>query len=140
MKKMILPLLAAVVMAMGFTSCEHQTMRSTDIKVNGSDWSKPAGANYYIATFSWDELTEEVVMDGTVDAAIYHNGRLNPLPYVYPIEAGTDASGNPIYVAENIRFQYTYGIISFIVEDLDGLEPENMAQANLSFHVTAIGD
>ena len=144
MKKHILPVLAACLMAFGLASCEHQTMKTTEVVVRASDWVQPVNTSYYIATFEWDELDEDVVDLGTVNAYLYENGRQNMLPYVYPIDYSTyDANGNlvgdPVYIVENLRFDYTYGRMSFIMQDMDFNVPTGTFP-DMVFRVVAVGD
>ena len=145
MKKAILPLLAAIAMAFGFSACQHQTMETMEVTIHPGDWVKPASVNYYIASVRWDELDEDVVDYGTVNAYLIENGRQNLLPYVYPMTYTEDENGNPltqpITVGENIRFDYQYGVITFIIQDLDGVIPGGMENIpNMTFRVVAIGD
>ena len=144
MRKALLPLLAAIVLGLGFTSCEHQTMKSTEVTVRSNDWVQPVNTNYYIATFSWDELDEDVVDFGTVNAYLIEGGRQNLLPYVYPVDYSTyDQNGNvvgqPLFIAENLRFDYTYGTISFIMQDMDNNAPTGTFP-DMTFRIVAIGD
>ena len=145
MKKAILPIVAAIVLALGLSSCQHQTMETMEVTIFPSNWVKPASVNYYIATVRWDELDPDVVDYGTVNAYLYDNGRQNMLPYVYPMTYTEDEYGNPlatpIVVGENIRFDYSYGEITFIIQDLDGVIPGGMENIpNMTFRVVAIGD
>ncbi len=145
MKKAILPIVAAITLALGFSSCEHQTMETMEVTIYPGNWVKPASANYYMATVYWDELDEDVVDYGTVNAYLLDGGRQNLLPYVYPIDYSTyDEDGNviePIIIPENLRYDYRYGEITFILQDLDGMMPEGMENIpNMTFRVVAIGD
>lgn len=145
MKKAILPIVAAIALALGFSSCEHQTMETMEVTIYPGNWVKPASANYYMATVYWDELDEDVVDYGTVNAYLLDGGRQNLLPYVYPIDYSTyDENGNVIeniIVPENLRYDYRYGEITFILQDLDGMMPEGMENIpNMTFRVVAIGD
>ncbi len=145
MKKAILPIVAAIALALGFSSCEHQTMETMEVTIYPGNWVKPASANYYMATVYWDELDEDVVDYGTVNAYLLDGGRQNLLPYVYPIDYSTyDEDGNVIeniIVPENLRYDYRYGEITFILQDLDGMMPEGMENIpNMTFRVVAIGD
>ena len=73
-----------------------------------------------------------MVDNGTVQAYIYvlynvaqNLGSWNPLPYVYPLEI--KASDGSITIApENTRFEYNTGTVTFIVQDLDGFDPEDI--------------
>ena len=59
MKKAILPIVAAIALALGFSSCEHQTMETMEVTIYPGNWVKPASANYYMANVYWDELDED---------------------------------------------------------------------------------
>lgn len=144
MRKTLLSILAAILLGLGFTSCEHQTMDSMEVTIRATDWVQPVNTNYYIATVAWDALNEDVVDFGTVNAYLIENGRQNLLPYVYPVDYSTyDANGNlvgePNYIAENLRFDYTYGKISFIMQDMDN-NPPTGTFPDMTFRVVALGD
>lgn len=104
-------------------------------------WNKnmgalPGGNNYLYATFENSDITEKVMNEGTVTAEVwniydtYNNiGSWNPLPYVYPLEiTKTDENNNPytVIVPENIRFEWELGKVTFIIQDLDGYDPEDI--------------
>lgn len=147
MKKIVLTLLAAVAMAFGLTSCEHQTMRSVEVTIYPSDWVTSSAVNYYFATVRWDELDRDVIDYGTVNAYLIQNGKQNLLPLVTPItyyNIDTDGDGlgdTDITVAENIRYDMEYGKITFIIEDMDGYLPGDMdGTTPMTFRIVAIGD
>ena len=84
------------------------------------------------------DITQEVVDNGTVQAFIYtlydvanNLGSWNPLPFVYPllIEEKDDSGNvvNSFIVAENTRFEYNVGKVTFIIQDLDGINPLDIA-------------
>lgn len=144
MKRIILSLVVAVAMGLGFGSCQHQTMESAEVIVRSGDWSRPMGVNYWVYDVSWDALTAEVVDLGTVNAYLIEGGRQNMLPYVYPVDYSTyDTDGNlvgdPVYIAENLRFDYTYGKLTFIMQDLDNDVPTGEFP-DMHFRIVAIGD
>lgn len=143
MKKIIVTMLAAVTMAFGLTSCEHQTMRSVEVTIQPSDWVTSSQVSYYFATVNWDELDRDVIDYGTVNAYLIQNGRQNLLPLVTPITYyNVDGiAGNDVTVAENIRFDMEYGRITFIIEDMDGYLPGDMESTTpMTFRIVAIGD
>lgn len=140
-------MLTAVALSLGFTSCEHQTMRSVEVTVQPYDWVTNNNVNYYFATFRWDELDADVIDYGTVNAYLIQNGKQNLLPLVTPItyyniDTNGDGIGDTdVTVAENIRFDMEYGMITFIIEDMDGYLPGDMAgTAPMTFRIVAIGD
>ena len=143
MKKIIVTMIAAVAMAFGLTSCEHQTMRTVEVTIQPSDWVTNSQVNYYFATVRWDELDGDVIDYGTVNAYLIQNGRQNLLPLVTPITYYNvdNIPGNDITVAENIRFDIEYGRITFIIEDMDGFLPGDMESTTpMTFRIVAIGD
>lgn len=137
--------MAAIALALGFSSCQHQTMETMEVTITAGDWVTTDAVSYYFATVRWDELDPDVVDYGTVNAYLIENGRQNLLPYVYPIDYSTydefDNIIDEIIVPENLRFDYRYGEITFIIQDLDGKAPEGMANIPpMTFRVVAIGD
>ncbi len=147
MKKTILPILAAIFMAFGLTSCEHQSMRSVEVTIMPTDWVTSSQVSYYFATMRWDELDADVIDYGMVHAYLIQNGAQNLLPLVTPItyyNIDTDGDGfgdTDVTVAENIRFDVEYGKITFIIEDMDGFLPGDMAgTAPMTFRIVALGD
>jgi hypothetical protein len=142
MKRIIVTMFAAVAMAIGLSSCEHQTMESVEITIQPHEWVTTPSVNYYFCTVRWDELDGDVVDYGTVNAYLIQNGRQNLLPLVTPISYDTDDDGVlDVTVAENIRFDIEYGAITFIIEDMDGYLPGDMAGTQpMTFRIVAIGD
>lgn len=144
MKKAILPILAAFALAFGLSSCEHQTMETMEVTIHADDWVTTNTAGYYFCTVNWGALDADVVDYGVVNAYLIDGGRQNMLPYVYPMDYSTyDTDGNlvgaPIYVTENLRYDYTYGRITFIMQDFDFNLPEGEIPP-MTFRVVAIGD
>ena len=149
--KLFIPALAIISLAQG---CTKEYITKEYITYNGSqvyardytvkpiDWKRNEGENnpgfdnYLYAEFDNVDITENVVENGTVQAYIYtiydvknNLGSWNPLPYVYPLEiATTDENGDPTIVIapENTRFDYNVGKITFIIQDLDGYDPEDI--------------
>ena len=100
----------------------------------------PGGYNYLYATFQNSDITANVVNNGsgTADVYLIYNEQLNlgswnPLPYVYPLEVNTD--NGIVVVPENIRFEWNENEVTFIIQDLDGYDPEDMI-SNLTVRVT----
>ena len=137
MKKFLLPMLAVAMMGVA-TSCtkeyyydehdhnnttvyENVTM-TTEYYVKANDWVTEDGLNYYYASYSNDNITEAIERSGLVVAYVYDDGNWNMMPYVYPYySAAEDATW-----AENLRFDWNTGVVTFIVQDLDGGLPEGM--------------
>ena len=136
MKKTILSLLAAIMMAFSFSSCEHQTMRTTDFTIN--KWYQDG--NLLTSTFYWPELDEDVVDFGMVNVYFYdRNGSQNQLPFVYAATYPTD-DGGTLTIAENITYYYGPGFITITIEDMDGGMPGADVWPSYSFRVVALGD
>ena len=74
--------------------------------------------------------------NGTVQAFVYNVydqqnnlGAWNTLPFVYPLEVyvpNEQGGTNLVIVPENLRFEWEQGKVTFIIQDLDGFDPENM--------------
>lgn len=115
------------------------TVRPGAWEYNYSDGGEVAREdNYLWAEFDNPDITQEVVDNGTVQAFIYtlydvanNLGSWNPLPFVYPllIEEKDDSGNvvNSFIVAENTRFEYNVGKVTFIIQDLDGINPLDIA-------------
>ena len=81
----------------------------------------------------------DVVDNGTVQAFIYtiydvakNLGSWNPLPYLYPLEIKTTDEGGKeeiLIAPENTRFEYNEGTVTFIIQDLDGYDPEDITNS-----------
>lgn len=150
MKKAILPIMAAIALAFTFSSCEHQTMRTSEVTIMPGQWVTTSNVNYYFATVRWDELDADVVDYGIVNAYLVNtlNGTQDMLPLVTPMTYyNLDANGDGIIdydvytTPENIRFNVQYGEITFIIEDQDGGMPLNMESTTpMTFRIVAIGD
>lgn len=144
MKKTFLSLLAALAMAFGFSSCQHQTMETLEVLVYPNEWVTPRNSTQLVHTIRWNALDEDVVDFGIVNAYVIDDGVQNQLPYVYSVDySGYDTNGNmvegPFYVTENLRFEYGYGYISFIIEDFDFNVPEGELPIH-HFRIVALGD
>ena len=143
--KLFLPLLAISALATGCTK-EYYTIGSQvythQYTVTPSQWTRnqgnnlPGADNYLYASFENADITAEAVESGTVQAFVYntydqqHNlGAWNTLPFVYPLEVYvTNDSGEQelVIVPENLRFEWEQGKVTFIIQDLDGYDPEDM--------------
>ena len=133
MKKFILPLMAAVLMGVTFTSCEKEYLiQSTNtevgtVTISNSDWSVFPGnmyeSQYLEAEVSWDAITPDVLDYGNVNVYVYAGNKQFSLPYVCPITY-TLSDGTQIVVAENVKFYLKPGKIYIVMQDLDGELPE----------------
>lgn len=97
----------------------------------------PGTDNYLYAEFENKDITPDVLDNGTVTADVYaiYNvqqdlGSWHPLPYVYPIAVNvTDQSTGATHteiVAETIRMEWELGKVTFIIQELDGWDPDDM--------------
>ncbi|MBP3762653.1 MAG: hypothetical protein J6I49_02105 [Bacteroidales bacterium] len=130
MKKILLPMLAALLMGTAFTSCsteevilESSVVRVKEVTVYHSDWVLQDGLNYAYCEVDWPVLTDGVVYGGNVVVYVYDNSLQNPLPYVYPTNVVYD-DGTTGIVGENLRFDMEPGRITLIMQDLDGYQPQ----------------
>lgn len=149
MKRTVITLLAAVALAVSFSACEHQTMRTAEVTIQPYEWVTNNNVNYYFATVRWDELTPEVVDYGLVNAyMVNQSGIQDMLPLVTPVtyyNLDFDGDGVVDYdsytIAENIRFDIRYGEITFIIQDQDGGLPLDMESTlPMTFRIVALGD
>jgi hypothetical protein len=153
--KLLIPAIAVLALLQGCTK-EYITKQyitqeyngaqvyARDYTVKQSDWKRNEGENnpgfdnYLYAEFDNPDITKDVVDNGTVQAFIYtiynveeNLGSWNPLPFVYPllIEEKDDSGNvvNSFIVAENTRFEYNVGKVTFIIQDLDGINPLDIA-------------
>ncbi len=163
MKKLNLFALLAIAVIM-LTGCrkEYYTLEtvepiaqvfSCEYTVKPSDWkyfegsNEPGSENYFYAEFENPDITADVLINGTVTADIYwlydeqnNFGSWRPLPYVYPMEVCinyNDGTTNTIIVAENIRMEWVKGMVTFVIQDLDGYAPEDITNS-LTIRVTVI--
>ena len=114
------------------------TIKPSDWKTLYPDGDKIAREdNYFFAEFDNPDITQNAVDNGTVQAFIYtiydvtnNLGSWNPLPYVYPLLIEEKENGtvvNSYIVGENTRFEYNVGKVTFIIQDLDGINPVDIA-------------
>jgi len=125
---------------------EGPQMLTYTYTVPASDWElhqgsqEQGGDNYLFATYNNSDITADVETSGTVQAEVWNIynqekglGAWNPLPYVCPIMI--ESNGETLIVAENIRFEWEVGQVTFIIQDLDGFDPLDM-DTTLKFRVT----
>ncbi len=132
--KQLIPILAVALISL-FSSCKREVVHETVVKeitkevaatvteevtVRANDWME--AENYYYATFDCSSLTKDVDDYGAAIVYLYEDGRWNMLPYVRPYYS---KALNETW-AENIRFDWELGKITFIVQDLDGDWPEGI--------------
>ncbi|MCQ2217847.1 MAG: hypothetical protein MJZ33_05110 [Paludibacteraceae bacterium] len=153
-----IPLLAIMTLA---TSCteeyitrEYITEEQTIIEgsqvitcfydVFPKDWkyeNAADGRKYLYAEFENKDITNKVLDKGAVIASVLYTYNVetgmqswNNLPYVFPFFTKDDS-----VVGENIRFEYEHQRITFIIEDLDAVMPEDMVNP-ITFKVNIIVD
>lgn len=148
--KLFLPMLAVAMLATGCTK-EYVTreynnygaqIKTFQFNVTPSEWQRnegenlPGSNNYLYCVKYIDEIDQYVFDQGTVQAFAWNvydpstnTGSWNPLPFVYPLEIlvqEDDGSISRIVIPENLRFEYELGKVTFVIQDLDGYDPENM--------------
>lgn len=122
-KKFLLPLLAMFIIGLTAGCTREDASVSYLYTVTASQWVTSATTPYYYATFENYDITPDVENHGMVVAYVLEDGRWNQLPYVFPYySAAEDATWG-----ENYRFDWTTNEVTFIVQDLDGGMPEDMA-------------
>lgn len=113
-----------------------------DFTVKPGDWQQnyddgydiARSDNYLWAEFDDPDITQDAVDNGTVQAFIFTKmddiESWNPLPFVYPLEItikdSTTGKTETIIVPENTRIEYNVGKVTFILQDLDGFNPEDI--------------
>ena len=142
--KLFIPALAILALAQGctkeyITNYNGAQVYARDFTVKPSDWLRNEGPhlpgcdNYLYADFDDPDITQKAVDNGTVQAFIYviydvanNLGSWNPLPFVYPLEISTVEDGNETIevVPENTRMEYNVGRVTFIIQELNGIDPE----------------
>ena len=125
------------------TGChiEGATTRTEDYIIEPSAWLVNNGGSaerYLYITCEADFITKSVCEDGAVNAFLWLDGphTWTPLPYVSLYVATQGGMGSST-VAENIRFEYAPGEITFIIQDMTGNVPDPMVEP-LTFRVTAV--
>ena len=155
LKKLILPLLAIFMLATGCTKEEIHNYYGAQVEtyqfnITPAEWYRnegenlPGANNYLYCTKELKAINNEVFNNGTVQAYAWniydpaHNlGAWNLLPFVYPLEVyvtNDDNTVSRVIVPENLRFEWEKGQITFIIQDLDGFDPEDMI-STISFKV-----
>ncbi|MCQ2605971.1 MAG: hypothetical protein MJ204_05460 [Bacteroidales bacterium] len=132
---------------------EHHThneygaqMYTTNYLIKGTDWKVgyyDDGRKYLYAECDNADITDNVMRNGVVLAYFWftykaetNSSSWNLLPYVYPYLYEND-EGKTVAVGENIRYEYENGTVTFIIEDLDGFQPDAM-EINSEFKVVVL--
>lgn len=141
----------AIILATVTTSCEKQyiteeyithehneygsNVYTREYVIRGNEWQVgyyDDGRKYLYAICDNPDITENVMETGAVLGYFWftykaetNSSSWNLLPYVYPYLYTNDA-GETVAVGENIRFEYETGTVTFVVEDLDNFQPDDM--------------
>lgn len=139
MKRLAIILLTLMLAAVSCTKeefyiTEGSLVYTHEYTVHQNQWSRPAGCNYFISEWNNADITPVVEESGAVIAYAYNNGNWHALPYVFPYQ-NTVTNDT---VCENIRFDWTVGKISFIMEDQNGKVPDTTGIGDMYFKVCAI--
>jgi hypothetical protein len=137
--RFLLPLLAALLLGLGMTSCSREqywgdtNTRAMTVTIYWNEWIDDHQTAYLYAEVPWDAITLDVLNFGNVAAYVYDDSYQCPLPYVVPITY----DGN-VVVAENISYDLSLGKVTFRMQDLDGGMPAGLENsAPITFRVVA---
>ena len=150
-RRLVTALLAGILLVT-VSSCQKEVIvngnqyatTSHQYTVHANQWSQYTtdGRNQLIATFSDEDITQDIFENGTVTAAVWCTydsrssaGSWNPLPYLYPFF--WEEEGESGVLTENIRFEYEQGKVTFVIEDMDGIMPYAMVD-DITFKVTTV--
>ena len=120
----------------------HSNVTTFDVRIAPGDWlresegEEPGESQYLYYIYSTNSITQDVMKKGAVVAYIYtlydtqkQMGAWNLLPYVYPLSINDD--GQDAIVPETIRCEWEEGMITFIIQDLDGYAPIDVEETLL---------
>lgn len=148
MKKLLLPLLAFAFLLSG---CEKepeviryyvQTEPDVINYYNGAeiytsyytvhDYEWMNGEDFFYVNCENPDITSTVMRNGVVIACVALGEKWYDMPYVYPMptQAGT-------IVPENVRFEYGEGMVTIVLQDMDGYLPDPVV-GDMTFKVTVI--
>lgn len=155
-KSLLFSMLAVLMLATGCTkeyiTKEYYTnenygsqVQVFNFNIAPNEWNRfegennPGNDNYLYCEKEIGAINNEVFNNGMVMAYAWnvydaqHNlGAWNALPFIYPLEVfvtDDDGSNRLIIVPENLRFEWERGKVTFIIQDLDGYDPEDMVSA-----------
>ena len=150
----------AVITATLTTSCEKEYITEEYITkeyygskvytreyvIKQKDWKEGTfddGRIYLYAEFDNPDITENVMNNGAVLGYYWltyntekNYSSWNLMPYVYPYITVNDKD-EKVIVGENFRLEYETGLVTFVVEDLDGVKPDDMGEETI-FKVVVI--
>ena len=154
--KMFFPMLALTLLATGckkeyvtYEEYNGSVVYTHEYSVTPAQWTRvqgnnlPGSDNYLFASFENADIDAKMMENGTVNAYVYNVydvrnnlGSWNTLPFVFPLEVNVEENGvvSTVIVPENVRFEWEQGKVTFIIQDLDGYDPEDMIQT-LNFKV-----
>lgn len=155
LKHIILPIMAAFLLFSGCTKEQYfygSQIETYRFNINPADWSRvegtnlPGSNNYLYCSVDLPAIDNEVFNNGTVQAYVWNVydgqnnlGAWNTLPFVYPLEVySTNDEGEQVMsiVPENLRFEWELGKVTFIIQDLNGIDPIALGDGQtLSFKV-----
>lgn len=152
MKKVFIPILAALFIGLSFSSCskdeyvlESTTTRTTDYSVTWDRWNTVPGSDYLYHTLDWYVLTTNVLTYGNVDVYLYEGDDVNgweqhKLPYIQTILDPTDNTYHAIkydYVLLH-PVNNSYGSIRLVMQWLDSaINPADASLGTLTFRLVA---
>ena len=138
----------ATLLAAGCTKeyITENNLSTTIYTIQPKHWSRnegennPGAWNYLYCTVDNKDITSEVMDKGAVQAFIYYTydassnlSAWTTLPFVYPLELTVyndeTHQDELVIVPENIRFEYELGKVTFIMQDLDGYDPEDISNS-----------
>ena len=151
--KLLIPMLTLVAFTSGCTKEYYSTtvenyngaqVKTRQYTVNPIQWNRnqgpnlPGADNYLYASVENPDITDSVMAFGTVQAFVYsvydmqnQLGAWNTLPFIFPLELNVyDQHGifdHTEIIPENIRFEWEKGMVTFIIQDLNGIDPANIA-------------
>ena len=150
----------AVITTMLTTSCEKEYITEEYITkeyygskvytreyvIKQKDWKEGSfddGRIYLFAECDNPDITENVMNNGAVLGYYWLTYNIeknysswNLMPYVYPYITVNDKD-EKVVVGENFRLEYETGLVTFVVEDLDGVKPDDMGEETI-FKVVVI--
>lgn len=150
----------AVITATLTTSCEKEyiteeyitkeyygsQVHTREYVIKKADWQVgdfDDGRIYLYAECDNPDITENVMNNGAVLGYFWltYNPKenfssWNLMPYVYPYITVNDKD-EQIIRGENFRIEYETGIVTFVVEDLNGVQPDEMGDETI-FKVVVI--
>lgn len=130
-----------IVIPLGDDDEEIESLFTTwEYTVTREDWKvyQENGKNQLYVEFDNEDITEEIMEYGAVVgyACITNTNTTKVtlwtvMPYIFPFSKLVN--GNWVTIGENVRFEYSFGKITFVIEDLDGTQTTEISE-NEVFH------